>query len=51
MYNYIRNRPDEMYAFWAFRKENKNNVKWQNSKPILVRDNYPDGTSTIKKSE
>jgi hypothetical protein len=47
LYNYIANRPPEMYAFWAFRKENKNKVKWVNQKNILVKQVNADGTNSI----
>jgi site-specific recombinase XerD len=49
MYEYIRGRPPEMYAFWAFRKENKNVVKWKTSKDILVKNTLVDGTNTMSK--
>jgi integrase len=47
MFNYIRTRPGEMYAFWAFRKENPNNVKWKTTKNITVKKEMLDGTNTI----
>ena len=49
MYKYIKNRPPEMYAFWAFRKENKNPVKWTNSKPILREITDPNGEKKLIK--
>lgn len=47
MFEYISNRPPEMYAFWAFRKENKNKVKWKTNKNILVKHEHTDGTNSI----
>lgn len=47
MFEYIANRPPEMYAFWAFRKENKNPVKWKTSRDILTKTILLDGTNTL----
>jgi len=47
MFNYIVNRPEGMFAFWAFRKENPNTVKWQTNKNIMVKTILGDGTSSI----
>jgi hypothetical protein len=47
MFDYISNRPPEMYAFWAFRKENKNPVKWKTNRNMLVKTSFADGTNQI----
>lgn len=38
MYEYMKNRPPEMFCFWAFRSPTKNTVKWASRKDILVKE-------------
>jgi len=47
LFKYISQRPPEMYAFWALRKENLNKVKWKTNKNILIKHEHLDGTNSI----
>lgn len=49
MYKYMKTRPPGMYAFWAFRKENKNPVHWINTKNIIKETINADGTKETTK--
>jgi integrase len=47
LYEYITKRPEDMYAFWAFRKTNPNKVNWKTNKNIMVKQEHTDGTNSI----
>lgn len=46
VYDYMKHFPEEYYVFWAFRKENKNTVKWHNERKILIRETNSTGQVT-----